>query len=600
MKKYPPHLLLIAFLLLAACQKEEEPRWLEVTTESYSGSKVVVDGVASAWADGDELRVNSTCVTIHKSGDRYYIDATEANATGVNRALYPASLSATALTGDAVTITLPTSYRYRTDGTGHQLIELPMAACEAAGERLCFKHLTGAMYFTIENSYGTTLQLDRLSVTSDNYCLSGSRNIDFGDLTSVEPDDEGGEADHTVSLLFDDVSLGDGESLTVIIPVAPVGADNHFTVNVSAHHEGTRYTYSRTQSTGGALARNQLGYATTDIETGENVTTGALFEWEYSYGMYVYHISSPEEFALMVDAINNKWSYLNSNKTFYYYKNNFKITRDIDMTGYTIPPITGFNGENFDGNGHTIHNLTISSNTGYCGLFKTLSAVTISGLTIDGISLQCSGSDNQYCAPLACETSSTSVKYCNISSVSMSISDNGYNKYIGGLIAKSGSSDTISNCNITQSVNISVTNGVIYYGGIVGSATPAGQSVFIRNCNIDVSGTSLSSNSNIFYGGVAGYVTANAEIKYCHWEGTSTSITSGGTIRLGGLIGRITSTTLTLTSCNGEGSFTTEQTNSYFGKCCGQVSIGIGANTFNSCDFSVEVNSVALSSNTGS
>ena len=60
----------------------------------------------------------------------------------------------------------------------------------------------------------------------------------------------------------------------------------------------------------------------------------------------------------------------------------YRLTDDIDMTGVSMSPIVKLYDGTFDGNGHTISNLTLSGSDNV-GLFSELSSyVTITGLTL--------------------------------------------------------------------------------------------------------------------------------------------------------------------------------------------------------------------------
>ena len=75
------------------------------------------------------------------------------------------------------------------------------------------------------------------------------------------------------------ITIGD-ESRTVVLPVAAVGDTNHFTVTVSSHCRGSRYVYSRRQTSGGSLARNQMGYVT--VRLSDELGADELFAHDLS------------------------------------------------------------------------------------------------------------------------------------------------------------------------------------------------------------------------------------------------------------------------------------------------------------------------------
>lgn len=607
MRRTCPTLLLTAALVMAACQKENPmQQWVEVSTESYNTAKVALDGTNATWADGDELLVNGTTTAIHHINGHTYIDASAVNATGINRALYPADLSTSDIGTDIISVNLPAQYRYRTDNGGHQLLAIPMAARSDGASPMLFHHLTGALVFNIVNDLDRPLTLDRLTVQSDRYSLSGTRNIDFSALDATSDTTPIQDADRTVELIFDGQLLAAGDSLSVTVPIAPVGADNHFTISVSGHHEGTRYNYSRSQTTGGTLARNQMGYARTEMNTTDNRTqTGALFRYsirDVENYIVQYYISTPEEFKLMAEAISNKW-FFNTNR-YPYNKGCYKIENDIDMSGLAISPITGFAGKEFDGGSHTISNLTINGADGKCGLFATIGNASIHDITLNNTTLNYTGTGELHIAPLICDlTSSNTLTNCNINNVNVAISNNVTNIYYGGLIAyisySSTGDVTLNSCSTIHSTTLSTDNGTIYYGGMIGRLSKQNVDIILSSCNITCSASSIYSNSTIYLGGYIGHTNATPKLKNCTWQGYNIQ-TSCKTLKLGGYIGRLASSnSIQDTSCITNGTFTTNDTTSSIGKYVGQGTSGLSINTTNS-SVNISVDGEAVSANIGS
>ena len=508
MRRTCPTLLLTAALVMAACQKENPmQQWVEVSTESYNTAKVALDGTNATWADGDKLLVNGTTTAIHHINGHTYIDASAVNATGVNRALYPADLSTSNIGTDNISVNLPAQYRYRTDNGGHQLLAIPMAARSDGASPMLFHHLTGALVFNIVNDLDRPLTLDRLTVQSDRYSLSGTRNIDFSALDATSAATPIQDADRTVELIFDGQQLAAGDSLSVTVPIAPVGADNHFTISVSGHHEGTRYSYSRSQTSGGALARNQMGYARTEINSTDNRTQqGPLFNYQSvsSQDELEFLISTPTDFKLMADAISNDWTCMIGGVTFSYKNSKYLIKKNIDMSGLAISPITEFTGAEFNGGSYTISNLTINGADGKCGLFATIRKAKIHDITLNNTTLNYTGTGELHIAPLICDlTSSNTLTNCNINNVNVAISNNVTNIYYGGLIAyisySNGTGDvTLDSCSTIHSTKLSTDNGTIYYGGMIGRLSKQNVDIILSSCNITCSASSIYSNSTPF------------------------------------------------------------------------------------------------------
>ena len=173
---------------------------------------------------------------------------------------------------------------------------------------------------------------------------------------------------------------------------------------------------------------------------------------------------------------------------------------DIDMNGYDWTPI-GIDGDHyfsgtFEGNGHTISNLTITKNTaGYFGLFGITDA-TIQNVNLTG-------------------------------SLTNTISDSGS---AVGAIAGLITSGTIKNCT-TDFTIISENHTLgVYVGGIVGGAV----SSTVENC---VSGTGLKGQLYGYAGGVAGTVETETKVINCTYSGTI--VIGNQYIICGGIVGDI-------------------------------------------------------------
>lgn len=153
-----------------------------------------------------------------------------------------------------------------------------MAAYATGTDAIQFKHLTGALCLMITNSNIRPLTLERITISSNSYQLSGNRTVNFQSLTNNNGAVEAAtDADRSVSLLFDiepvEIAGNNADTTFVVLPIPAVGDANKFTVEVSTYNIDykSRYIYQRMQSTGGALARNEIGYVPVQINTGEAV-----------------------------------------------------------------------------------------------------------------------------------------------------------------------------------------------------------------------------------------------------------------------------------------------------------------------------------------
>ena len=172
---------------------------------------------------------------------------------------------------------------------------------------------------------------------------------------------------------------------------------------------------------------------------------------------------------------------------------NITLTADIDLTGKDWTPIgTGtrnlYSGT-FDGGGHTIKGLTVTTNDQFVGLFGYLNrAGTVKNVVMEGIQI-----------------TSNHMFGCT-----------------GGVVGYSWG--TIENCSVSGSIS-----GTIYVGGVVGAQI--GGSITGCSSSATVKGT-------VEVGGVAGDMNSGATLTACYAMGNVTiEIDPIKTIYGGGLVG---------------------------------------------------------------
>ena len=535
-------LLLMAATALAACQHDDGEALLTLRGENLCRPQkmTVVDSTAS-WNQGDTVWINGERCTVS-------IDGEGRATTRVRRAdSYSAIFPASIVTNDN-NVRLPHEYHYSSDVQGRQQIDLPMMA-SSEGEGLDFFHLTGAVMVKFVNHRSETVTVDRITVKSDAFALSGNRPIDFAD-TAQAPLPIASPTDSSVTVLFDrhPVQVAFDDTLAVLVPVAPVGNTNHFTVEVVTHIDGRRYTIRNTQRNAHPNPRNALAYAYMWLT--DTCRSFSLFHEDGNGANRTMHISSASDFLLFQQAINNGWTHDgNPYSTFKY-----TIDANIDMSGCEIEPINGFTGTSFNGNGHTISNLTISSANTYCTLFDTIraSGTTISNLTFDNVVINCIGSTpTRYISPLIGRLSTA----CTISNCTISVSrintSTIENIYYGGIIATNGSNATITNCQIENVFSLT-SNNKVYFGGIVGQANA---NVTCSNCKIYNNGININAGGIIYSGGAIGDgSTKSHSLSDVNCTDSITTHTDSDYTYCGGLIGwmhrTISSANIILSNCN--------------------------------------------------
>lgn len=205
---------------------------------------------------------------------------------------------------------------------------------------------------------------------------------------------------------------------------------------------------------------------------------------------------------------------------------NITLDTDIDLTGKVWTPI-GTDYDNaytgtFDGGGHTITGLTVTTNDEYAGLFGYLSnfnnaAGTVKNVVMDGIQITC----------------------------------NHRSGYAGGVVGYSWG--TIENCSVSGSVSATVS-----VGGVVGVQ---------RDGSITGCSSSATVKGTLYVGGVAGWTNFGATLTACYATGNVIiEIAPTQNISGGGLVGF--NDGISLLSCYATGNVTST------GSSTGYVHIG--------------------------
>ena len=203
---------------------------------------------------------------------------------------------------------------------------------------------------------------------------------------------------------------------------------------------------------------------------------------------------------------------------------NITLTADIDLTGKGWTPI-GTDYDNsytgtFDGGGHTITGLTVTTNDEYAGLFGYLNrAGTVKNVVMEGVQI----TSNQI-----------------------------YGGSIGGVAGSSYG--TIENCSVSGSIS-----GTVYVGGVV--CVQIGGSITGCSSSATVKGT-------VDVGGVTGQTNSSATLTACYATGNVTiEINPAKNIAGGSLVG-MNAGSRGLLACYATGNVTST------GSSTGQVHIG--------------------------
>ena len=171
---------------------------------------------------------------------------------------------------------------------------------------------------------------------------------------------------------------------------------------------------------------------------------------------------------------------------------NITLDKNIDLTGKDWTPIGTSNrySGTFDGGGHTITGLTITTKDQFVGLFGYLNrAGTVKNVVMEGVQITC-------------------------------------NHWLGSAGGVAGSSwgGTIENCSVSGSVS-----GTVYVGGVVGAQIDGS----ITGCS-----SSATVKGTLYVGGVAGQTNSSATLTACYATGNVTlEIDPKKNISGGGLVG---------------------------------------------------------------
>ncbi|MBR1793023.1 MAG: hypothetical protein IJ764_05225 [Bacteroidales bacterium] len=481
---------------------------MPIVAEQFVSTKMAVSGRTAEWVAGDEVKINSTTASVAISDNKAYLqgDVLEAN---VYRSIYPASIApAGTLNTDTVSITLPSTYTYR-EADGKQQLSLPMAA---AGREfpLMFRHLTAGLVVNVSDSvnaggYNRTLYLDKITVVSSGYQLSGQYTFDITDLGNNALCTTSNSNDTIVTMNFDNeaVSIPFGNSKQVFIPVPAVGSANKFKVTVSAHYNNgaaiVMLAKTLKQEVGGSLGRNTLAYVPikikgTDTQSADDVIPDA-----------------DEDGSILIGTVTdfNQYASLIKTKSKGYDTMRYKLTADLDFGNSMFTPIENFAGT-FNGNGHAIRNIKIgaaSTNGGTYkyyssgwtsgttpspipyGLFTNLGGATIiENLTLQNVVIDASSyAGSRRCMMIGAfvgyTTKNVTIRNCSVdnfsilSSSTQTISNDTYVQ-VGICVGYAASNVTIENCTISNSTptaciyNNPASNSSkkhhMYYGGLLG------------------------------------------------------------------------------------------------------------------------------------
>ena len=203
---------------------------------------------------------------------------------------------------------------------------------------------------------------------------------------------------------------------------------------------------------------------------------------------------------------------------------NITLDKNIDLTGKDWTPI-GTNYDNsykgtFDGGGHTITGLTVTTYDKYAGLFGWLnSAGTVKNVVMEGVQIT-----NNHSSGFAGGVVGNS--WGTIENCSVSGSVNG-EVYVGGVVGKQ-TSGSMTGCSSSATVK-----GTVNVGGVAGESWGSMTACYATG-NVTLE---IYPGKDISGGGVVGFKGGNSVLA-CYATGNVTSTgSSTGNVHIGGFLG---------------------------------------------------------------
>ena len=509
-------------LLLGACTQDELADGSRLSKEEYpivihaTGLSVEATPSTRTTVDGDWVGVNSVALKIGDAVKEYTVTATDADGyksatlSRENDPYYwisrnPITVSAwwpldnTDITQMPV-VKVAEDQSILADFQKSDFISAENQTVKFDDPTLGFTHRTARVAIELKPGTGFT------SVAGATVSLV-SLSVDNGNPTAIKTYNASG---NTYEALTAPQTVAAGKPF---VKVELGGGTFYFRPQNNVVLEaGNRYTYIvKVNATGLTLEGCTIGSWTDGGgESGAAEDLGYSIQNDGSYTVY------------NANGLMNVAELVNGGKT----DINITLTADIDLTGKVWTPI-GTDYDNaytgtFDGGGHTITGLTVTTNDEYAGLFGYLgnfgnAAGTVKNVVMDGIQITC----------------------------------NHRSGYAGGVVGYSWG--TIENCSVSGSVSATVS-----VGGVVGVQ---------RDGSITGCSSSATVKGTLYVGGVAGWTNFGATLTACYATGNVIiEIAPTQNISGGGLVGF--NDGISLLSCYATGNVTST------GSSTGYVHIG--------------------------
>ena len=406
-------------------------------------------------------------------------------------------------------------------------------------------------------------QMPAVKVAEDQSKLADFQNSDFisAENRKVEFNNPTLEFTHRTARVAIELKPGTGfTSVTgAMVSLVSLSADNGNPTAIKTYNaSGNTYealTAPQTVAAGKPFVRVELGGGTFYFRPQNNVVLEAGNRYKYTVKVNATGLTlegctigdwadgggesgAAEDLGYIYDSNTNTYTVYNADGLLAWNEAaqkdrsiNCTLTADIDLTGKVWTPIgTGYDNSytgTFDGGGHTITGLTVTTNDQYAGLFGYLgkfgnAAGTVKNVVMEGIQITCNRRLGS-AGGVAGFSRGGTIENCSVSgSVSGTMR-------AGGVVGVQWEA-SITGCSSSATVK-----GLAYVGGVAGETNSgATMAACYATGNVTIE---IDPINNILGGGLVGF-NAGSSVLACYATGNVTSTgSSTGTVYIGGFLG---------------------------------------------------------------
>ena len=401
-------------------------------------------------------------------------------------------------------------------------------------------------------------QMPAVKVAEDQSKLADFQNSDFisAENRKVEFDNPTLEFNHRTARVTIELKPGTGFTSVdgATVSLVSLSADNGNPTAIKTYNaSGNTYealTAPQTVAAGKPFVKVELGGGTFYFRPQNNVVLEAGSRYKYTVKVNATGLtlegctigdwadgggeSGAAELGYIYDSNTNTYTVYNADGLLAWNEAaqkdrsiNCTLTADIDLTGKDWSPI-GTNFYNsytgtFDGGGHTIMGLTVTTNDQYVGLFGRLGkAGTVKNVVMDGIQITCNHRLG-YAGGVAGFSWGGTIENCSVSGS------------VSGTICAGGVVGIQWEASITGCSSSATVKGMVQVGGVAGETNSgATMAACYATGNVTIE---IDPIDNILGGGLVGF-NAGSSVLACYATGNVTSTgSSTGNVYIGGFLG---------------------------------------------------------------